>query len=60
MLLFGFSLGFILFGFATYFDKRNVFTLTFVLPELIGLVSGPYYEVKDVFPSYICLKQILV
>ncbi|MBU0532532.1 ABC transporter permease [Candidatus Micrarchaeota archaeon] len=53
LLISGFSIGFILFGLACYFDKRNIFTLSFILPELIGLLSGPYYSIQDVFPPYI-------
>jgi hypothetical protein len=50
MVLAGLSIGFTLFGLACYFDKRNVFTLSFLLPEMICLFSGPYYNSADVFP----------
>jgi ABC-type multidrug transport system permease subunit len=50
MMLAGLSIGFTLFGLACYFDKRNVFTLSFLLPEVICVFSGPYYNVGDVFP----------
>jgi len=53
MVLAGLSIGFALFGLACYFDKRNVFTLSFLLPEVICLFSGPYYNVEDVFPPAI-------
>ncbi|MBD3210824.1 hypothetical protein GF318_05565 [Candidatus Micrarchaeota archaeon] len=52
MLVAGFSLGFMLFGLACYFEKRNIFTLSFLLPELVGLLSGPYYMVEEVFPDW--------
>lgn len=53
LMLSGFSIGFMLFGMACYFDKRNTFTLSFLVPELMGLLSGPYYNVEDVFPGWI-------
>jgi hypothetical protein len=52
-MLAGFSIGFVLFGLACYFDKRNVFTLGFIIPELVGLLSGPYFNAKDFFPSWL-------
>ena len=45
MMLAGLSIGFTLFGLACYFDKRNVFTLSFLIPEVICVFSGPYYNV---------------
>ncbi len=51
MMLAGFSIGLVLFGFACYLDKRNVFTLSFIAPELLGLISGPYFNVQEVFPA---------
>lgn len=53
LLLTGFSVGLVLFGFACYFDKRNVFTLSFVAPELVGLLSAPYYIAEDIFPDWL-------
>ncbi|MBN1170191.1 ABC transporter permease [Candidatus Micrarchaeota archaeon] len=53
MMLAGFSIGFVLFGMSCYFEKRNVFTLSFVAPELIALFSGPYYNIYDVFPPWL-------
>lgn len=53
LMLSGFSIGFVLFGLACYFDKRNVFTLSFIVPELIGLLSGPYFNVQDIFPGWL-------
>ncbi|MFH0737350.1 MAG: ABC transporter permease [Candidatus Micrarchaeota archaeon] len=53
LMLSGFSLGLILFGLACYYEKRNVFTLSFILPEVIGLLSGPYFSPKEVFPSWL-------
>lgn len=50
MMIAGLSIGLVLFGFACYFEKRNVFTLSFILPELLGLISGPYFNVQEVFP----------
>ena len=52
LIIAGFSVGFVLFGLACYFDKRNVFTLSFLVPELLGLLSGPYYPVEEVFPGW--------
>jgi len=52
LIIAGFSVGFILFGMACYFDKRNIFTLSFLVPELLGLLSGPYYPVEEVFPGW--------
>jgi len=52
LIIAGFSIGFVLFGFSCYFDKRNVFTLSFLTPELLGLLSGPYYPVEEVFPGW--------
>lgn len=51
LLLAGLSIGFVLFGMACVFEKRNIFTLSFMLPEVIGVASGPYYNVSDVFPG---------
>ncbi len=53
LMLTGFSVGFMLFGMSCYFDKRNIFTLSFLFPELIGLLSGPYYDIWAVFPEWI-------
>jgi ABC-type multidrug transport system permease subunit len=53
LMLAGFSIGFVLFGLACYFDKRNVFTLGFILPDIIGLMSGPYYNVHEFFPGWL-------
>jgi ABC-type multidrug transport system permease subunit len=53
LMLAGFSIGFVLFGLACYFDKRNVFTLGFIVPELVGLLSGPYFNIQDFFPSWL-------
>jgi ABC-type multidrug transport system permease subunit len=53
LMLAGFSIGLVLFGLACYFDKRNVFTLSFIIPELMGLLSGPYFNVQDVFPDWL-------
>ena len=57
LMLAGFSFGFVLFGMAAVFDKRNVFTLSFMLPEVIGVASGPYYNIADVFPP--CMVSVL-
>ncbi len=53
LMLAGFSIGFTLFGFSCYFEKRNVFTLSFLLPEIVGLLSGPYYSVNEIFPGWL-------
>jgi ABC-type multidrug transport system permease subunit len=53
LMLAGFCIGFVLFGLACYFDKRNVFTLGFIVPELVGLLSGPYFNSADFFPSWL-------
>ncbi|MBU0591452.1 ABC transporter permease [Candidatus Micrarchaeota archaeon] len=47
-----FSIGFALFGLACCYDKRNIFTLGFVLPEVLGLLCGPYFNVEQVFPQW--------
>ncbi len=47
----GFSVGLVHFGLACVFDKRNVFTLSFLVPELVGLVSGPYFNIEEMFPQ---------
>lgn len=52
MMLTGFALGLMLFGLACYYEKRNVFTLSFIFPEIIALISGPYYDIHDVFPEW--------
>jgi ABC-type multidrug transport system permease subunit len=51
MMVAGLCVGLVLFGLASYFEKRNVFTLSFIIPEMLGLVSGPYFNVDDVFPQ---------
>ncbi|MBU1682166.1 ABC transporter permease [Candidatus Micrarchaeota archaeon] len=49
----GFSVGLVHFGLACVFDKRNVFTLSFLVPELVGLISGPYFNIEDMFPEWL-------
>ena len=53
MMLTGFSIGLLLFGLACYYEKRNVFTMSFIFPEIIALVSGPYYDIHAVFPEWV-------
>ena len=53
MMLTGFALGLVLLGLACYYEKRNVFTLSFIFPEIIALVSGPYYDIHAVFPAWL-------
>lgn len=53
LMLAGLSIGFVLFGLACCFEKRNIFSLSFMIPELVALFSGPYYDVNKVFPSWL-------
>ncbi len=55
LMLAGFSFGFVLFGMAAVIDKRNVFTISFMLPEVVGVASGPYFDVAEVFPPFMVM-----
>ncbi len=50
--LIGFSMGLFTLGFA-YFAKEQAFNVSFIWPDVIVLLSGVYFSVDAVYPSYL-------
>ncbi|VVC03679.1 Uncharacterised protein [Candidatus Bilamarchaeum dharawalense] len=48
----GFSLGLFTLGLA-YFFKHDAFNISFIIPDVIVLISGVYFSVESVYPSSI-------
>ncbi len=46
----GFSIGLLVLG-LTYVNKESAFNLSFLIPDIIALISGVYFSVDAVFPS---------
>lgn len=49
--LIGFSMGLITLGLA-YFSKEEAFNIAFIWPDLIVLLSGVYFSIESVYPSW--------
>ena len=50
--LFGFTMGFFILGFA-YFMKEESFNLSFILPDVMALLSGVYFSIDKVYPGWL-------
>lgn len=48
----GFSIGLFVLG-LTYENRESSFSLSFLIPDVIALISGVYFSLGDVFPSEI-------
>lgn len=52
MAVIGFSLGLFTLGLA-YFFKYDAFNISFIIPDVIVLMSGVYFAVESVYPSWL-------
>jgi ABC-type multidrug transport system permease subunit len=48
----GFTMGFFILGFA-YFMKEESFNLSFILPDVLALLSGVYFSIDRVYPGWL-------
>ncbi|MBI5223123.1 ABC transporter permease [Candidatus Micrarchaeota archaeon] len=52
LIFLGFSFGLIILG-ITYLAKESAFNISFLLPDFVVLMSGVYFSVDSVFPSFV-------
>mgnify|MGYP001499072876 CR=1 FL=1 len=48
----GFTMGLFTLGFA-YFFKQESFNLSFMLPDMLALLSGVYFSIDKIYPSWL-------
>jgi hypothetical protein len=52
LIMCGFSLGLLVLG-LTYENRESSFSLSFLIPDVVALISGVYFSISEVFPPNI-------